>query len=231
MVAHHSWGYPAREDTDDPIIWRNRIERIERELDTLLCELTRYRPSWAEATQHTWVLKIFRQLGMRETNQGWCMHHPEVPWGFPSPIREGHLWTTSVWNWLWVVTHLGNHREQFPTVWCHIHDRALCDPRHPRDAYQFLVSDTECCRWIDRMTDSIENLYREEEIPDAWDTDSNPQSCTEENEEYETGYVTQEPTPDWVWALTDSESESLPSSLDTFVNDTFAIPPSTEWLP
>lgn len=229
VVACLRWGYPERPSTVEACQWRQWVERIESEIDALEQDLKTAPPRWSQWLQHTWVRKIFRQFAIREIQGQWNTDRPVIPRGCCCTNR---LWSTSIWNWLWVMTHLGNAREDFPILWCHLHRRAL--HMHPAEATEhvdpctFLLSDPECFRWIDRMADHLEELLQEPaNLPDS-DRDTSSQEPEEEEEE---GYVTQEPTPDWVWALTDSDSESLPSSLDNFVTDTFAITRPSEWLP
>lgn len=223
VVAHHSHGYPVRPPEVDPLRWRTWVERIEADVEELCTRATQANPAWGTWLGYTWIRKIFRQLGIRECRGLWG-DVPSVPWGCACPCARGRLWTTSTWNWLWVMTHLGNHREQFPVLWCHLHEHALRTPTPPGgwDDWQFILSDSDCCRWIDRMTEQLQEHVREPD--DSSDGESSDEPSSQETNESQ--YVTQLPTPEWNWSLTDTDtSDSLPSSLDNFVTETFTAPP------
>lgn len=222
VMAHHSLGYPVRPTDADPLLWRGYIERIEQDIEDLREQAEAVHPTWGAWMRLTFVRKIFRQLAIRELqNHDDVFRTIEVPLGTTHPHRTGRLWTTSVWNWLWVMTHLGNHRESFPVVWAHLHRRALEYPLPVGggEGWDLIRNDPDCFHWVCWMSQELGEHIEE---PSSQTTD-------EENEEEEgvepsqssQEYVTQPDTPEWYLPYSDSDSESLPSSLDTFLNETF----------
>ena len=233
VVAHLCLGYPVRPSGTDAEQWRRWVERVERELVDLTDSVRGLHPVWDVYMTHTFVRKIFRQLAIRECQQPHAWRHWDVPRGCTHPHLNDRLWTTSIWNWLWVISHLGNHREAFPILWTHLHHHALLHPIPPggwRDE-AFIRHDSHTCSWIhwmsQNLSDYIQDALPPEEVPsqepeEGWDPyDADPYDASPD------AYVTQYDTPDWYSPTDDSDSESLPSSLDHFVTDTFASIPIT----
>lgn len=238
VVTHLAWGYPARRVASEPAhLWRQWGGRIESDIDRLR-ETTReafgdVRDRWLD---QTWVLKIIRQMAIRECR---AIHqHPThqgpfdgliVPWSihWTHPRATGGLWSTSVWCWLWILTHLGNHREDFPVVWRHLHQHAMAHPRLSTISDLFRSSPT-LQHWIRQMSQNIETHLASQTSLSDNPSQSSDSGCGSPEPP---AYVTQPPTPEWVHdydTLTDqdddppdSDSESLPSSLDTFLFETF----------
>ena len=110
------------------------------------------------------------------------------------------------------------------------------------DPWYLLRSDPDCCRWIQTMSQNVANLVTdippsttdgtsesnrtEEEGSTSQDSDStvptDAVSTSSSQPAYHTQPDTPEPYDEPYCSLTDTDnSESLPSSLDTFLNDTF----------
>lgn len=233
VVAHHCRGFPVRPEHRCPGLWRTWCERIERELDDLREMTERGWPELRPWLRETFVCKIVRQLAMRETVE---LHETgrtrftdySVPWRGIHPYTQHRLWCTSPWNWIWILTHLGNHRESFQVVWNHLHSFAWT---LPSDAGQWdpLLQSTPLRHWLHWMSQELESHLQVNPDAGSTDTESSPPS-SQVTEPSPNGYVTQPDTPEWelpedLWdTLTDSENESLPSSLDTFLYESFAHP-------
>lgn len=245
VVAHSSWGYPARPPSRDPFLWQTWCGRIEQELRDLRRQTEGCSEQWTRWLYETFVCKIFRQLAIRECmelhdNNRTRFHVYTMPFGCPHPYSQGRLWSTSAWNWLWILTHLGNQREQFPRVWIRVHNVALRNPsvQHTNPFHSLFSMDPVLKHWIDTMadelTDTVHPTTTDTETPDHEDAIHSLSSTTASD----VPYHTQESTPP-LWAPwddtsdnnTDSDSESLPSSLDNYLQDTFAIPSSSTWQP
>lgn len=222
VVAHHSWGYPPRPSSHPATHWRTLIETIEGDIDHLREGAGSIDTRWYHWMNRVWIRKIFRQLALREALQTEPWDHPVVPMGCPEPIR----WTTSAWNWLWVCTHLGNHRESFSTVWTHLHHRSLTHPTN--DPWTLLRDDPHLLHWIRTMSQNLADELAQTELP--------PPDSQEDVLEYSQTtsdsvhdpwnaypFVTQPPSPDIEWSIHDSDSESLPESLDNYVTEAFAL--------
>lgn len=233
VVAHHCLGYPPRDMAVSAVQWRAWVERIEREIRHLRETAVECEPTWGHWLEQTFVCKILRQMALRECRGRWPPNtHPTVPRGCVPPNQCGRLWSTSVWNYLWILTHLGNHRECFAEVWNHLHQLALCQAPPPSGTWEdwhLLRSDPDCCRWIQLMSqnlaDSIHTTDESDPVPPPPSLDASQSSqgsdAHRHNVPDEPEYHTQPDTPAWSCSLTDTDSESLPSSLDTFVNDAF----------
>lgn len=227
VVAHLCRGYPVRPDHQCATQWRTWCDEIEAEIGHLRENVERYFPECRVWMHETFVCKIFRQMGIREKQQPTTFQYTQVPWGCTHPHHRGRLWVTSAWNWVWVMTHLGNHAEHFSVVWSHIHQWALSHPLHRGDEWTLLAHTPTLRHWLHWMSqdlhthfEAILEPYTDDDTEDEpSDTHSNPPPLPYD------GYVTQPDTPNWedIYS-TDSESDSVPSSLDTFVNETFAIP-------
>lgn len=240
VVAHHSWGYPSRRDDENPIQWRRWVEEVERDIVRLTEGAADVDGTWGLRMHDTFVRKIFRQLAIRELRtpppDRVAFRRIVLPKGYVHPYdrQPPRLWTTSVWNWLWVVTHLGNHREDFDVVWNHLHHSRI----HPPDAegWALLRHDSHCRHWLCWMSQNLSDHLRPE--PETNEPVSEPDPDSDE-EGYHTSpdrYATQFNTPDWYLPTSDdSDSESLPSSLDQFVTEAFASesqhPPFDPWPP
>lgn len=230
VVAHHCLGYPVRPYDVAPVRWRDMVDGIERDIEDLrngareAFEVPTGIRTWLD---ETFVRKILRQMAVREIHHGHWTSHPEVPWCCTPPRH----WATSVWAWLWVITHLGNHAEEFPTVWAHVHRHALRQPHGSTDPWYLLRSDPDCCRWIQTMSQNVATLVTD--VPpttttsttDSQTSDSTvPTDAVSSQPAYLTQPDTPEPYDEPYCSLTDTDnSESLPSSLDTFLNDTFTV--------
>ena len=238
-----------RPDDIDPTLWYTWCERIERDIEDLRSETHRLWP-WLETDwlQQHWIRKILRQLAIREIRQRHTtgrtdFDHLQPPLRCPHPHSMGRLWTTSVWNWLWLLIHLVNQREDFTGVWVHVHHYALSapPPRHSDVTGYLLSTSVVLCRWIRLMSDRLTHLLRESETdtdPTTSGSQTTETSVTdteeEEGEEESTEdprwmkLYTQPPTPEpdqgtW-WSDgsgTDTDNDSVPSSLDTYLFETF----------
>lgn len=151
-----------------------------------------------------------------------------------------------MWNWLWLLTHLGNHREVFSVVWTHLHQHALgIDTTIGIDATTDVLSTSLTLRrWIQLMSNNLSLFLQDSAVdtdPDAvnssdreTDHDTDTQDNEDDGDHSPQRLFTQPPTPEpyeniW-WSdtdNTDSENESLPPSLDTFLFETFR-PTDTE---
>lgn len=242
VVAHHARGFPVRPPGCDATQWRTWCERVEHEIDDLRRDTAHVWPDLPyDWLREHWIRKILRQLGIREIlERHRCGHTTfdaiQPPLRCVHPHTQGRLWSTSVWNWLWLLTHLGNQREEFARIWVHVHTLALSRTRglHGMDqTHSILASSDTLYRWIRTMSDHLHeylqsNLPDELTISDPVETDLEEEEETEEDDPTPPHYVTQPPTPDspsakW-WSELDtseSESESVPSSLDTFLTETF----------
>lgn len=221
VVAHHSWGYPVRPPRIDPLRWRSWIEDIETDIDALEETVRDIHDGWAARFRETWFRKILRQLAIRERQAS--VPRWNVPRGCPNPHTEGRPWMTSVWNWLWLISHLGNHREDFTVLWNHLHQEALLRPVPPGGWTEagFLTALPNCRTWIHWMSQNLTDHLRVEESqgwPDSPPSSQEPPTDDESPDRF----VTQFNTPDWYQTTDDSDSESLPSSLDQFVTEAFA---------
>lgn len=248
VVAHHCEGYPVRPLHHCPLQWAAWRDEIEEDLRHLRERVDTHFPDLGIWMRETFVLKIFRQLGLRErldryhSTPNTLGTDVQVPWGCSHPHSLDRLWSTSPWNWIWVMTHLGNQRENFPVVWNHLHRHALQLPLPPTDAsdatWSVLSSSSTLRDWLHWMSSALHHHLEPEGPPsspalldDATDTttDTTTQEDpnTPDNPEWYDGYITQPDTPQWdadQWYHTDSDSESVPSSLDTYLNDQFADP-------
>lgn len=241
--AHLSWGYPSRRvETEDAAVYRAWCEFVERDIDNLRGMVEEVWPDrdWSEWLYQTWVVKIIRQMAIRELR---CIRETgvgpfdsvELPMGpFEHPRQHGHLWTTSVWFWIWIMTHLGNHREEFDTVWCHLHHHGLRTTQWVHTLQEFLASSVSLNHWLDRMSQNIrDHIEAPEETGEDVSTTTSTTGDGEENVSPSPSYLTQPPTPQYAESdeeeealfFTDSDSESIPSSLDTFLFETFNTDP------
>lgn len=193
------------------------MEDIEADIGLLREETKRWWPtSWGHWMDETFVLKIFRQLAIRERSEPDTFNTVLVPRGCTHPHTQGKLWTTSAWNWLWVVTHLGNHREEYGAMWRNLHQWALTHPGSWTSDWEFLHNNSDCRHWVHWMSQELSDYIQEGQMvhPSPIDNDTDYVSSQE--------YVTQPDTPQWeLPSDTDSDSESVPSSLDNFLNETF----------
>ena len=236
VVAHHCLGYPVRPSDQCPLQWRTWYDGIERALVYLRERVKVHWPECGRWLQETFVCKVFRQMAIREHRDPLAFRHCAVPWGCVHPCERGELWTTSVWNWIWVMTHLGNHRVDFPRVWNHIHHHALRTRTHdagqPDDDWSVLTTSTTLRYWLRWMSQELDDHLRGHpegcnnpiEFPESEEeTDGTPNSPHFDDQ----GYITQPDTPPiWDWYPdTESDTESLPSSLDPFLNEAFTLLP------
>lgn len=244
VTAHLCRGFPVRPDECHPTLWHTWCCRVEDEI-THLREETQAIWPWLpyDWLQQHWIRKILRQLGIREIRQRHatgrtCFDHLHPPLHCPHPHTQDRLWTTSLWNWLWVLTHLGDQREEFAWVWVHVHQHALSvrPPPGTDPTLHVLSSSTVLQHWIRLMSDNLHRLLQDANPTDT-DTDSQEEvtETEEETEDEESQndprwmkWYTQPPTPEpeeavyWSdYESTDTDSESVPSSLDTFLFETF----------
>lgn len=260
MVAHLSRGYPVRPESVDPIRWQTWCERIEAALDDLRERVMAHcPPDLAVWMNETFVCKIFRQLAIREIRQWHCtgsspFAHLSVPWRCTHPCASQGLWTCSVWNWLWLMFHLGNQRERFPPFWNHVQSiffTSHTTGSHPQgegvDPWRVLLHDPTVVRCLHWMSQGLHD-FLEASSPLHPET-SNESDTNWPYAPWYDGYVTQPDSPERNDADDASllgsdtstqsppeyipESESLPSSLDRLLDETFAIPepylPDPEW--
>lgn len=246
VTAHLMRGYPSRRvDTESVTLYRHWCETIEADIEDLRRTVQRAWPTLPQMDrwlQETWIRKIIRQMAIREFR-----HIREFGQGpfrvneAPYPTEATRLWTTSVWYWIWLVGHLGNHREQFEVVWTHLHAHAARTlGTHYEHVADFLQSSVTLNHWMAQMIDNLQTelaarTVEEEEADsitsstDRWSTPSPSSPGSPERI-----LITQPPTPEWwheLWddmnsEYTDSDSESLPSSLDTFLLESFAVDPT-----
>ena len=248
VTAHLMRGYPSRRvDTESVTLYRHWCETIESDIEDLRETVQRAWPTLPHMNQwlqETWIRKIIRQMALRE-----CRHLRQFGHGpfdvhnAPYPTDPKCLWTTSVWYWIWLMGHLGNHREQFEVVWTHLHAHAA---RTMGTTYEhvadFLRSSVTLNHWMTLMSENLHSelaarAQEEDGERDELESSSSLDSWSQSPSVSSPGsperiLITQPPTPEWCDDLledevehTDSDSESLPSSLDTFLQESFAIDP------
>lgn len=247
VTAHLMRGYPSRRmDTESTTLYRRWCETIEADIEELQRTVQRAWPTLprlGEWLRETWIRKIIRQMALRE-----CRHRRQFGRGpfdthnAPYPTDATRLWTTSVWYWIWLMGHLGNHREQFDVVWTHLHAHAARTLGTPYEhVADFLRSSVSLNHWMALMDDNLhtELAARAAELEnerDEWGSVSSGDTTWSQSPSVsypgspERILITQPPTPRWCDDLledelehTDSDSESLPSSLDTFLQESFAV--------
>jgi hypothetical protein len=230
VTAHLCLGYPVRPESVCPLLWRSFVERIEYDMGRLREEVGAVHAALAVWMSETFVLKIFRQLAIREC-RALLDTHTNPPFGSTNlprahkhPHQQDRLWTTSLWNWTWVMTHLGNHREMFPVYWNHLCDWSWITPHPIPDPVELLRDCPGSLRWLLLMTENLSNDIHpaETERTEQSEDVSEETNTSTQSDETSQRYCTQPNTPDWDLIYSDCDSESIPSSLDTFLNDTFA---------
>ena len=222
VVNHLAKGYPERPSTTDAILWRSWCDEIESGIDHLREKVTQWFPGCAVWMNETFVCKIFRQMGIREKMHPDAFRSIQVPLGHRHPHDFKAMWSTSPWNWMWVMTHLGGQSDRFTDVWCHLHQHALGYTLTGHDAWYLITHSPTLAHWFRWMS---QNLHESLETTDAVVNNDSTQSDDDDSPIHEPheGYITQPDTPEWEDVYTsDSESDSIPSSLDTLVNEIFA---------
>lgn len=247
-MAHLGRGFPSRNiDTESASLYRSWCEDIDTDIENLRQQVQRIWPdhhSWDWLSQ-LWIRKIIRQMAIREvrcirqTGGTGPFDHIVLPLGpFDHPRTHGRLWTTSIWYWIWLLGHLGNHREDFGVVWSHLQWHGLVQGLKATDLHQFMASSVSLNHWIRQMSQNIEahlaTAPPEEENTDCQSSQCSSSSSGSSKTDDPPPYITQPPSPvhseegcaHRYSPFTDSDSESIPSSLDTFLFETFTADPT-----
>ena len=236
VAAHHARGYPVLPRGQCPLQWRSWCERIDEALRDLRRKTARCEPTLVAGLDDPRTLKVLRQLAIRECRHGGWLDNCDPPAGLPPPYP---FWTTSVWGWIWVLTHLTGITDRFPDIWQTVRRRARDPPPPPatgwRDEWHLLHTLPHICNLLYWMSTAHTIPWLLESDDSGASTTTPPQQDREEPEDI--AWHTQPPTPSrlhqWYYDDTststitdtdtnhDTQSESLPSSLDIYLQNEF----------